>query len=115
MRRRGKRATYLLTRPMIGLSENFYIDLLNTCKQNENNRIRRSMAKTNHYLGKSLLNSKDKNAAQETEIESYVIGGIKQDVEKGSLKNLNYDWISIFEYRCDNCDTYEIRWDIDSL
>ena len=31
------------------------------------------------------------NAPQETEIESYVIGGIKQDVKKTNLKNLNYN------------------------
>ena len=31
------------------------------------------------------------NAPQETEIESYVIGGIKQDVKKDQFKNLNYN------------------------
>ena len=34
------------------------------------------------------LNSKGlQNAPQETEIESYVIGGIKQDVEKDTFSN----------------------------
>ena len=35
----------------------------------------------------TLVNSRGlQNAPQETEIESYVVGGIKQDVEKDSFK-----------------------------
>ena len=42
---------------------------------------------TEHWFNSRGL----QNAPQETEIESYVIGGIKQDVEKGSLRNLNFN------------------------
>ena len=38
-------------------------------------------------MGRHWLNSKGtQNAPQETEIESYVIGGIKQDVKKDQFK-----------------------------
>ena len=37
---------------------------------------------TQHWLNSRGL----QNAPQETEIESYVVGGIKQDVEKDSFK-----------------------------
>jgi ribonucleoside-diphosphate reductase beta chain len=37
---------------------------------------------TTHWLNSRGL----QNAPQETEIESYVVGGIKQDVEKDSFK-----------------------------
>jgi ribonucleoside-diphosphate reductase beta chain len=37
---------------------------------------------TRHWLNSRGL----QNAPQETEIESYVVGGIKQDVEKDSFK-----------------------------
>ena len=37
---------------------------------------------TEHWLNSKGL----QNAPQETEIESYVVGGIKQDVDKDSFK-----------------------------
>ena len=38
-------------------------------------------------MGRPLVNSRSlQNAPQETEIESYVIGGIKQDVKKDQFK-----------------------------
>ena len=61
-----------------------------------------------HWLNNRSL----QNAPQETEIESYVIGGIKQDVKKDQFKNLNYNG----EKRKNlfSCETkYTIVWDIE--
>jgi len=86
-------ATYLLTQgSMIGLSEK----LLHRFVEHMANRRMRTIGLEPKYDQKTnplpwvqhWLNSKGlQNAPQETEIESYVIGGIKQDVEKDTFSN----------------------------
>ena len=86
-------ATYLLTKgSMIGLSEK----LLHRFIEHMANRRMRTIGLESQYDQKTnplpwvshWLNSKGlQNAPQETEIESYVIGGIKQDVEKDTFSN----------------------------
>ena len=86
-------ATYLLTKgSMIGLSEK----LLHRFIEHMANRRMRTIGLEPKYDQKTnplpwishWLNSKGlQNAPQETEIESYVIGGIKQDVEKDTFSN----------------------------
>jgi ribonucleoside-diphosphate reductase beta chain len=86
-------ATYLLTKgSMIGLSEK----LLHRFIEHMANRRMRTIGLEPKYDQKTnplpwishWLNSKSlQNAPQETEIESYVIGGIKQDVEKDTFSN----------------------------
>ena len=85
-------ATYLLTKgSMIGLSEK----LLHRFVEHMANKRMRTIGLEAKYDQKTnplpwvshWLNSKSlQNAPQETEIESYVIGGIKQDVEKDQFK-----------------------------
>jgi ribonucleoside-diphosphate reductase beta chain len=85
-------ATYLLTQgTMIGLSEK----LLHRFVEYMANRRMRSIGLEAKYEQKTnplpwvdhWLNSRSlQNAPQETEIESYVIGGVKQDVEKDQFK-----------------------------
>ena len=85
-------ATYLLTKgSMIGLSEK----LLHRFVEHMANKRMRTIGLEAKYDQKTnplpwvshWLNSKGlQNAPQETEIESYVIGGIKQDVEKDQFK-----------------------------
>ena len=85
-------ATYLLTKgSMIGLSEK----LLHRFVEHMANKRMRTIGLEAKYEQKTnplpwvshWLNSKSlQNAPQETEIESYVIGGIKQDVEKDQFK-----------------------------
>ena len=85
-------ATYLFSKgSMIGLSEK----LLHQFVEYMANRRMKAIGLTPAYEQKSnplpwidhWLNSKGtQNAPQETEIESYVVGGIKQDVEKDSFK-----------------------------
>ena len=85
-------ATYLLTKgSMIGLSEK----LLHRFVEYMANRRMRSIGLEAKYNTKvnplpwveHWLNSRSlQNAPQETEIESYVIGGVKQDVEKDQFK-----------------------------
>tara|TARA_Y100000361_G_scaffold68374_1_gene60278 strand:+ start:1 stop:756 length:756 start_codon:yes stop_codon:yes gene_type:complete len=85
-------ATYLLTKgSMIGLSEK----LLHGFVEHMANKRMRNIGLESKYEQKTnplpwvnhWLNSKGlQNAPQETEIESYVIGGVKQDVEKDSFK-----------------------------
>jgi ribonucleoside-diphosphate reductase beta chain len=85
-------ATYLFSQgSMIGLSEKLlhqYVEFI--C-----NRRMRAIGLESKYETKTnplpwtehWLNSKGlQNAPQETEIESYVIGGIKQDVKKDQFK-----------------------------
>ncbi|BCU95328.1 MAG: hypothetical protein CM15mV8_1720 [Caudoviricetes sp.] len=75
---------------MIGLSEK----LLHQFVEYMANRRMRGIQLTQHTIRKQIftwidhwLNSKGtQNAPQETEIESYVIGGIKQDVQKDQFK-----------------------------
>ena len=85
-------ATYLFSQgSMIGLSEK----LLHQFVEYMANRRMKAIGLTPVYDQKSnplpwidhWLNSKGtQNAPQETEIESYVIGGIKQDVKKDQFK-----------------------------
>ena len=85
-------ATYLFSKgSMIGLSEK----LLHQFVEYMANRRMKSIGLTPQYEQKQnplpwvdhWLNSKGtQNAPQETEIESYVIGGIKQDVTKDQFK-----------------------------
>ena len=85
-------ATYLFSKgSMIGLSEK----LLHKFVEYTANRRMRAIQLTPAYETKTnplpwtdhWLNSKGtQNAPQETEIESYVIGGIKQDVQKDQFK-----------------------------
>ena len=85
-------ATYLFSQgSMIGLSEK----LLHQFVEYMANRRMRAIGLTPSYDQKTnplpwvdhWLNSRSsQNAPQETEIESYVIGGIKQDVEKDQFK-----------------------------
>ena len=85
-------ATYLFSKgSMIGLSEK----LLHKFVEYTANRRMRAIQLTPAYETKTnplpwtdhWLNSKGtQNAPQETEIESYVIGGIKQDVKKDQFK-----------------------------
>ena len=85
-------ATYLFSKgSMIGLSEK----LLHQFVEYMANRRMKAIGLTPVYEQKSnplpwidhWLNSKGtQNAPQETEIESYVIGGIKQDVKKDQFK-----------------------------
>ena len=85
-------ATYLFSQgSMIGLSEK----LLHQFVEYMANRRMRAIGLTPVYDQKTnplpwvdhWLNSRSsQNAPQETEIESYVIGGIKQDVEKDQFK-----------------------------
>ena len=85
-------ATYLFSQgSMIGLSEK----LLHQFVEYMANRRMKAIGLTPQYEQKTnplpwvdhWLNSKGmQNAPQETEIESYVIGGIKQDVEKDQFK-----------------------------
>ena len=85
-------ATYLFSKgSMIGLSEK----LLHQFVEYMANRRMKAIGLTPQYEQKKnplpwvdhWLNSKGmQNAPQETEIESYVIGGIKQDVEKDQFK-----------------------------
>ena len=85
-------ATYLFSKgSMIGLSEK----LLHQFVEYTANRRMKAIGLTPAYDQKSnplpwidhWLNSKGtQNAPQETEIESYVIGGIKQDVKKDQFK-----------------------------
>tara|TARA_B100000902_G_scaffold100440_1_gene102775 strand:- start:1078 stop:2208 length:1131 start_codon:yes stop_codon:yes gene_type:complete len=85
-------ATYLFSKgSMIGLSEK----LLHQFVEYMANRRMKAIGLTPKYDQKTnplpwvdhWLNSKGtQNAPQETEIESYVIGGIKQDVEKDQFK-----------------------------
>ena len=85
-------ATYLFSKgSMIGLSEK----LLHQFVEYMANRRMRGIQLTPAYDQKTnplpwidhWLNSKGtQNAPQETEIESYVIGGIKQDVKKDQFK-----------------------------
>ena len=85
-------ATYLFQQgSMIGLSEK----LLHKFVEYMANRRMRAIQLTPAYEQKTnplpwvdhWLNSKGtQNAPQETEIESYVIGGIKQDVKKDQFK-----------------------------
>jgi ribonucleotide reductase beta subunit family protein with ferritin-like domain len=85
-------ATYLFSKgSMIGLSEK----LLHQFVEYMANRRMRAIGLTPKYDQRTnplpwtdhWLNSKGtQNAPQETEIESYVIGGIKQDVEKDQFK-----------------------------
>ena len=87
-----KWATYLLTKgSMIGLSEK----LLHRFVEYMANKRMKTIGLETKYDQKTnplpwvthWLNSKGlQNAPQETEIESYVIGGIKQDVEKDQFK-----------------------------
>ena len=86
------RATYLVSKgSMIGLSEK----LLHQFVEYMANRRMKSIGLSPMYDQKTnplpwvdhWLNSKGtQNAPQETEIESYVIGGIKQDVKKDQFK-----------------------------
>ena len=49
------------------------------------------------------------NAPQETEIESYVINNLKQDVKKDQFKNLNYN-DQLTKLKCPHCDAeYKIK------
>ena len=85
-------ATYLFSKgSMIGLSEK----LLHQFVEYMANRRMKAIGLTPQYEQKTnplpwvdhWLNSRStQNAPQETEIESYVIGGIKQDVEKDQFK-----------------------------
>ena len=85
-------ATYLFSQgSMIGLSEK----LLHQFVEYMANRRMRAIGLTPAYNQKTnplpwvdhWLNSRStQNAPQETEIESYVIGGIKQDVTKDQFK-----------------------------
>ena len=85
-------ASYLLTKgSMIGLSEK----LLHRFVEYMANRRMRSIGLEAKYDTKTnplpwvdhWLNSRSlQNAPQETEIESYIVGGIKQDVEKDQFK-----------------------------
>jgi ribonucleoside-diphosphate reductase beta chain len=85
-------ATYLFSKgSMIGLSEK----LLHQFVEYMANRRMKAIGLTPQYEQKTnplpwvdhWLNSKGtQNAPQETEIESYVIGGIKQDVKKDQFK-----------------------------
>ena len=85
-------ATYLFSQgSMIGLSEK----LLHQFVEYMANRRMRAIGLESQYNQKTnplpwvdhWLNSRSQqNAPQETEIESYVIGGIKQDVEKNQFK-----------------------------
>ena len=85
-------ATYLFSKgSMIGLSEK----LLHQFVEYMANRRMKAIGLDAKYEQKTnplpwvdhWLNSKSmQNAPQETEIESYVIGGIKQDVEKDQFK-----------------------------
>ena len=85
-------ATYLFSKgSMIGLSEK----LLHQFVEYMANRRMKAIGLTPVYDQKSnplpwidhWLNSRStQNAPQETEIESYVIGGIKQDVKKDQFK-----------------------------
>ena len=85
-------ATYLFSKgSMIGLSEK----LLHQFVEYTANRRMRAIQLTPAYDQKTnplpwvdhWLNSKGtQNAPQETEIESYVIGGIKQDVKKDQFR-----------------------------
>ena len=85
-------ATYLFSKgSMIGLSEK----LLHQFVEYMANRRMKAIGLTPQYDQKvnplpwvdHWLNSKGtQNAPQETEIESYVIGGIKQDVKKDQFK-----------------------------
>ena len=85
-------ATYLFSKgSMIGLSEK----LLHQFVEYMANRRMKAIGLAPAYDQKSnplpwvehWLNSRSaQNAPQETEIESYVVGGIKQDVKKGSFK-----------------------------
>ena len=57
--------------------------------KDERHRFRTTVRTKNksHYRVDHWLNSKGmQNAPQETEIESYVIGGVKQDVKKDQFK-----------------------------
>ena len=47
-----------------------------------NNQSIQSITFTQHWFNSSSM----QNAPQETEIESYVIGGVKQDVKKDQFK-----------------------------
>ena len=86
-------ATYLFSKgSMIGLSEK----LLHKFVEYTANRRMRAIQLTPAYETKTnplpwtdhWLNSRStQNAPQETEIESYVIGGIKQDVKKDQFKS----------------------------
>src|SRR6056300_495658 len=86
-------ATYLFSQgSMIGLSEK----LLHQFVEYTANRRMRGIQLTPAYDQKAnplpwtdhWLNSRStQNAPQETEIESYVIGGIKQDVKKDQFKS----------------------------
>ena len=85
-------ATYLFSKgSMIGLSEK----LLHQFVEYMANRRMKAIGLAPAYDQKTnplpwvehWLNSRSaQNAPQETEIESYVVGGIKQDVKKGSFK-----------------------------
>ena len=86
-------ATYLFSKgSMVGLSEKL---LHNYVEWTANKRMKAIGLKPKYGQGKSnplpwtehWFNSRGlQNAPQETEIESYVIGGIKQDVEKDQFK-----------------------------
>ena len=86
-------ATYLFSKgSMVGLSEKL---LHNYVEWTANKRMKAIGLKPKYDQGKSnplpwtehWFNSRGlQNAPQETEIESYVIGGIKQDVEKDQFK-----------------------------
>ncbi|BCU97640.1 MAG: hypothetical protein CM15mV18_0190 [uncultured marine virus] len=52
-----------------------------------NNHLLTIYSWTQHWFNSRSL----QNAPQETEIESYVIGGVKQDVKKINLKLSNYN------------------------
>ena len=90
-------ATHLFSKgSMVGLSEKLlhnYVEWTANKRmkaiglKQSMNKVNQSITWTEHWFNSRSL----QNAPQETEIESYVIGGIKQDVEKGSLRNLNFN------------------------
>jgi ribonucleoside-diphosphate reductase beta chain len=86
-------ATYLFSQgSMVGLSEKLlhnYVEWIANkrikaigCKPRYNQSSTNPLPWTEHWLNSRAM----QNAPQETEIESYVIGGIKQDVEKDQFK-----------------------------
>ena len=87
-------ATYLFSKgSMIGLSEKLlhkYVEYIANKRMRaiglemkyEQSTATNPLPWTDHWLSSRQL----QNAPQETEIESYVVGGIKQDVKKDSFK-----------------------------
>ena len=83
-------ATYLFSKgSMIGLSEKLLRTVCRIYGKQTNERYwfrGKIRTKNKHTHGEQVGNASQCKTHTKTEIESYVIGGIKQDVKKGNLK-----------------------------